>query len=237
MKWFGAPLTNDNEPGRLSGPAVIDWHADEVGVREKGWLCPKAFAPDKDWGKPNRDGRGTVDSAWRMGPWALVTQIWFGRRFDTNRLVSSELRSGSYAINGWVLPDMSCYQPPILLGMERVYRNEAALTHPSQTPVVGDSAMEMVFPRETDFPSGTLITGGNGGALYFGPGYMNWLAIPRHGKRPARIPVNCPVSKPLPGAINMGFFDGHAELVRLDSLWQLYWHLDYQPPAKRPGLQ
>ena len=30
--------------------------------------------------------------------------------------------------------------------------------------------------------------------------------------------------------------DGHAQAVKLDNLWQLYWHKDYQPPAKRPGL-
>jgi hypothetical protein len=35
--------------------------------------------------------------------------------------------------------------------------------------------------------------------------------------------------------VNVAFFDGHGELVKLDRLWQLYWHVDYQPPAKRPG--
>jgi hypothetical protein len=33
----------------------------------------------------------------------------------------------------------------------------------------------------------------------------------------------------------VGFFDGHVELVPLERLWSLYWHKDYQPPAKRPG--
>ena len=40
----------------------------------------------------------------------------------------------------------------------------------------------------------------------------------------------------LASAVNVAFFDGHGELVKLDRLWQLYWHKDYQPPAKRPGL-
>jgi hypothetical protein len=35
----------------------------------------------------------------------------------------------------------------------------------------------------------------------------------------------------------MTFFDGHAEQVKLERLWQLYWHKDYVPPAKRPGLK
>jgi prepilin-type processing-associated H-X9-DG protein len=41
----------------------------------------------------------------------------------------------------------------------------------------------------------------------------------------------------MPGAIQLSFFDGHAERVKLDDLWQLYWHVDYQPPTKRPGLR
>ena len=43
--------------------------------------------------------------------------------------------------------------------------------------------------------------------------------------------------EPLPGAVNVSFFDGHGELIKLDCLWQLYWHKDYRPPAKRTGLQ
>jgi prepilin-type processing-associated H-X9-DG protein len=60
---------------------------------------------------------------------------------------------------------------------------------------------------------------------------------PRHGRRPNPVPQYWPVDQPLPGAINVGFFDGHAELVKLDLLWQLYWHRGYAPPAKRPGLK
>jgi prepilin-type processing-associated H-X9-DG protein len=38
----------------------------------------------------------------------------------------------------------------------------------------------------------------------------------------------------MPGAINMGMTDGHAELVKLEDLWNYYWHLDWQPAAVRP---
>jgi prepilin-type processing-associated H-X9-DG protein len=40
----------------------------------------------------------------------------------------------------------------------------------------------------------------------------------------------------LPGAINISFADNHAELVKLEKLWSLYWHKDWKIPAKRPGL-
>jgi prepilin-type processing-associated H-X9-DG protein len=38
----------------------------------------------------------------------------------------------------------------------------------------------------------------------------------------------------LPGAINMGMTDGHAELVKLENLWSFSWHRDYIPPLIRP---
>jgi len=50
------------------------------------------------------------------------------------------------------------------------------------------------------------------------------------------LSTNFPSSKKLPGAINMVFYDGHAENVKLERLWQLYWHRDWKTPAKRPGL-
>jgi prepilin-type processing-associated H-X9-DG protein len=62
------------------------------------------------------------------------------------------------------------------------------------------------------------------------------FVTPRHGSRPNPVPTQWPQTLPLPGAVNVSFFDGHGELVKLDRLWQLYWHPDYQPPAKRPGL-
>ena len=43
-------------------------------------------------------------------------------------------------------------------------------------------------------------------------------------------------NQPLPGAVNVAFFDGHGETVKLDNLWQLYWHADYKPPVSRIGV-
>ena len=66
----------------------------------------------------------------------------------------------------------------------------------------------------------------------------NLIAIPRHGSdsRSEFDPSKEPANQHLPGAINVSFFDGHGEQVKVERLWQLYWHKDYQPPAKRPGL-
>jgi len=65
---------------------------------------------------------------------------------------------------------------------------------------------------------------------------MSMFTIPRHGSRPSRVPLNHLPAAKLPGAINVSFYDSHVEQVKLERLWQLYWHKGYVPPVKRPGL-
>jgi prepilin-type processing-associated H-X9-DG protein len=92
-----------------------------------------------------------------------------------------------------------------------------------------------VWPTAADLPASNLETGQNEiGGYRWG---MGMLTIPRHGSRPNRVPTSQRPQDPLPGAINVSFYDGHAEQVRLERLWQLEWHRDYRPPAKRPGLR
>ena len=61
---------------------------------------------------------------------------------------------------------------------------------------------------------------------------MNVFCIPRHGSRPSSAPNPWPSKGRLPGAVNIGFYDGHAELVPLEGLWQLYWHRGYVPTTR-----
>ena len=101
-------------------------------------------------------------------------------------------------------------------------------------PVIADGIAWYAFPMAWNRSPESLIFG-----IYradFGGGAMCALALPRHGNRPSPIPDRWPADQLLPGAINVSFFDGHGELVPLERLWQLYWHKDYVPPAKRPGL-
>jgi prepilin-type processing-associated H-X9-DG protein len=109
--------------------------------------------------------------------------------------------------------------------------SEAQLSRPTSTPVTADGAFVWVSPRASDLPPANLILDVRDRSL------MWIVALPRHGKRPSPVPTNWPANQPLPGAVNVSMFDGHVELVKLDNLWQLYWHKDYQPSEKRPGLQ
>jgi len=65
---------------------------------------------------------------------------------------------------------------------------------------------------------------------------MAMFTIPRHGSRPRKVSTDQSPAMKLPGAVNVSFYDGHVEQVKLERLWQLYWHKGYVPPVKRPGL-
>ena len=92
-----------------------------------------------------------------------------------------------------------------------------------------------IGPRATDAPAVNLTLGGLPKAD--GSDSMGSFMLPRHGSRPWKVPTNHPANQKLPGAINMSFYDGHVETVQLERLWQLYWHVGYVRPAKRPGLK
>jgi prepilin-type processing-associated H-X9-DG protein len=112
---------------------------------------------------------------------------------------------------------------------------------PSRAPTFGDgivpvNAEEMWGPKATDFPAVKLASGyGGTGFLLNQPG-MAAFTIPRHGSRLSNVSTNFPPNQKLKSAINMSFYDGHVEQIKLEKLWQLYWHRDYKVPAKRPGL-
>lgn len=178
-----------------------------------GWICPSTRIPG-DAAYPA--AQGTVRSAWIQGS---------GFDFVT-------YYTGSYGLNLWLTGFW-------LDGAGRIqssggFQSESAVPHPAMTPVLGDSVNMFGLPLASDLPPVNLVIGSFSG--WYGDSDMSKFAIPRHGSSPDPVPTDWPPDKPLPGAINVSFLDGHGELVKLDRLWQLYWHKDYQPPAKRPGL-
>jgi len=126
---------------------------------------------------------------------------------------------GSYALNGWFYSGVS--------DTTKEFGNEAAITHPSQTPIFMDSVWVDTWPQATDPPSADLYQGDNTA--------MGRICIARHGSMNVKAaPRRVNTASPLPGGVNIEFADGHAELVKLEKLWSLYWHRDYVPPATRP---
>lgn len=101
---------------------------------------------------------------------------------------------------------------------------------PALIPTITDWCWGLVRPESTDPLSAKWLGPDDG------PDIWQMPALPRHGRKPSNLPTNWPARSRLPGAVNVAFYDGHAEQAPLERLWQFYWHRDYVPPAKRPGL-
>lgn len=152
---------------------------------------------------------------------------------------------GSYGYNGWLFSDnLSANQGDGVnggftlgdgsSGKGGYFIKEAGVKRPINVPIFYDQSWTDAWPTEKGTPNryifsaGTGLTSptgqrGNGG----GPGEMGRITMARHGsgggtKAPKDV-VGMPASR-LPGAINMGFADGHTELVRLIDLWNFEWH-------------
>lgn len=209
-------LALDQSNGRIDRSDMAEWFAREVGKVGSSWICPCAQVHNE---KPGYiAGMGRVDTAWSL----------------TNYPTSGEYRCGSYAMNAWITRSTNQSSAAYALG----FTSEAGIIYPALTPVCADSVTNLVMPSAVDWPAQNLTLGSlsTGQAPVNGLGGMNALCIPRHGSRPTSPPSAWPMYAPLPGSVCVIFFDGHAQMAKLDQLWQFYWSPGYVPPLKRPGL-
>jgi len=133
--------------------------------------------------------------------------------------------AGSYAFNAWLYADNLGASPD----PTKLFLKESAIERPSQTPAFCDSVWINFWAQPNDAPARNLMN-----PTYAQIG-MSRITIPRHGGQAAgAAPTSWPAGQPLPGAINLGLADGHAELAPLQNLWSYYWYLGWQVPATRP---
>jgi prepilin-type N-terminal cleavage/methylation domain-containing protein/prepilin-type processing-associated H-X9-DG protein len=138
---------------------------------------------------------------------------------------------GSYGYNGWLYSDI-IFSEAGDPKQKQVFTRESTIQKPALTPVFLDENWVDLWPEETDRPYKNLYAGQ---PFAVSPDQMGRCTIARHGSRSAsRAPRNLGAGEKMPRAINMGFADGHTEMVKLEDLWNLYWHLDWQPPTARP---
>jgi prepilin-type N-terminal cleavage/methylation domain-containing protein/prepilin-type processing-associated H-X9-DG protein len=131
----------------------------------------------------------------------------------------------SYGLNGWLYAKAKSTGA---LHPEFSFSKDSQIREPTRTPVFVDCIWMDFFPLEADLPSPDLYNGD----MTYG---LSRCTIARHGAgSPAGAPRDFDTTQLLPGAINIGFADGHAEMVKLENLWQLAWHLNWQTPANRP---
>jgi prepilin-type N-terminal cleavage/methylation domain-containing protein len=187
---------------------LMDYYAAQNKLR----LCPSAPVHEPT---PTRwNAQGYADRAWVRWTSDNKTMLY-----------------GSYGYNGFLYSDLQFSErgdPK----QQQIFTREANIQKPAQTPVFFDENWVDVWPEETDQPYTNLYTGQ---PLDVSPNQLGRCTIARHGGRSAsKAPHNIPAGQKMPGSINMGMTDGHAEMVKLEDLWHYYWHLDWQPPALRP---
>jgi len=177
------------------------------GNQNRLLICPSTHEPSAAQPASSSGVPGAADLTWA---WSDQTNLYIG----------------SYALNGW-LYDHATYSATA--HPEYMMNKQSMLQKPAQTPVFCDAAWMDLWPLETDPPADDLYDG------EWSSGGMSRCTIARHAAgNPASAPRVFDTSQPLPGALNIGMADGHVELVRLDNLWQCYWHLNWMPPTPRP---
>jgi len=153
------------------------------------------------------------------GGYGAADLTWFWND-GTNQII------GSYAFNGWLYDEptygASAY-PQYMMS------KQSMIQQPAQTPVFCDADWVDAWPLETDPPADDLY---DGEPLDTG---MPRLTIARHATGPpGSAPRVFNTSQQMPGALNMAMVDGHVQLVKLEQLWQCYWHLNWVTPSPRP---
>jgi prepilin-type N-terminal cleavage/methylation domain-containing protein/prepilin-type processing-associated H-X9-DG protein len=217
-------LALDQEAGDgFSKSSVEDWFYFHVARPNDGWICP-----DAPLSNTNAQGVGTVSAPWC--PPAGI-DIFRGLFADEPRPPNwPKFRAASYSVNGWLIMAQPIFN--FNVGTTEHFVSEGQVTSPSITPVLGDSGWTCTgWPLATDGPPFNL-SGGEG----LTRAGMGVFLIARHGSSLKPCPTFWPPAQRLPGAINIAFFDGHAQLVPLENLWNFYWHFGYEVPPKRPGL-
>jgi len=107
------------------------------------------------------------------------------------------------------------------------FSKEGEFQQPTKNPVFADCAWADGWPAATDRPARNLL-------VEQSSSMMARFCIGRHGSVRRPPPTLVLAGSRLPGAINMVFVEGHVETVKLENLWEIYWHQKYVPPATRP---
>jgi hypothetical protein len=167
-------------------------------------VCPSATQTNS----PNK--WGTADMTW----------IWTG---------AGTPYEGSYIFNGWFYGTDDPFEGT---DPAQKFLKETDVQKPSQTPVFADANWVDFWPKNTDPPATDLYDGTQGSDT----GEMiGRITLARHGGAPpGNAPRNVPAGQTLPGAINLGIFDGHVETAKLENLWNYYWNNGWVVPVPRP---
>jgi prepilin-type N-terminal cleavage/methylation domain-containing protein/prepilin-type processing-associated H-X9-DG protein len=218
----------DQSPSGSTG----SWFINFIGYYSKATnvlICPTTSQPLLSGYNNNQDGNAVT-------PWCKTDYAGNGAPYI-----------GSYIINGWfscgvtngiVSPNGDGNGSP-----QYYYLKESAVKYASTTPVFSDGIWVDFWPLEGDSPchdlrgtltiNGTAVTNPQQGA-YPGKSFARTV-VARHDCNPTAPNSWINKGDVPPGAINVGMFDGHAELSKLRNLWNYTWHNQWNSKIATPG--
>src|SRR5688572_12394979 len=134
----------DGGSSRLDGPEVVDWYHQEVG-RGELWSCPSAPAPREHVGPANNWLHfGSVRSGWSYSH--------FEQDGGNQPLIAVNFRSGSYAVNGFLIEGARSRRYGGLEAGSNYFTREVQVPYPASTPVTADGVFFHITPHATDVP-------------------------------------------------------------------------------------
>jgi len=185
-------------------------------------LCP--MTPPLSASQINKDNTS--------GEWSgCADKAWYYAGFSDPQMVGGAADfEGGYGLNGNFYSDLSFDTPP-----DNFVTASDVITPVGKTPLFADALWCDGFPKMSDTRSPDLYTltwsqmnSDNGTGLWR-------FCIARHGNVPSSGATrNQATNTPMLGAINVVFYDGHGELVPLESLWSLYWSKSWVPRISPP---
>ena len=196
-------------------PANWDDALNSYSVAGNALLCPSTLNPPTL--PPDQGAVGAANVAW----------------VDWDNSVNQSI-SSSFGMNGYLYEMITQYPFLPAQKISYMFPKPSSVQQPSQPPLFFDEICIDTFPLETDLAATNLYIGQPSSGPAGGGRGMACCTILRHGGRTASSSVPYKSGQPLPGAINMGFDDGHGELVKLQNLWTYTWHLNWNP-AKVKG--
>jgi prepilin-type N-terminal cleavage/methylation domain-containing protein/prepilin-type processing-associated H-X9-DG protein len=202
---FGKMVSDYTSAGSSGGWIVnfIDYYSKATNLL----MCP---VTTKQPATPTADNsQGSV-----LEPW--------GKKLDNNFYISG------YGFNGWFFSDLRGDGGGYTLtsgapGNSGYYAKESSVRKPSEAPLFFDENWSDCWPMERDAIYHDLTKGSPYGD-HQGM-QMSRVAIVRHAGKPA--PNFQGTASRAPGAVNVSFFDGHAEMEKLPKLWTLSWHAQW----------
>ncbi len=199
-----------NSAGGTAGawiPNFIEYYSKATNL----FKCPTASRPPQTL---IGNSQGSADQLW-------------GRDFVLYAGGPNTHFQGGLGFNGWFFSDRG--GDPADSDDPDFFVREASVTKPSETPLFFDENWADCWPKETDQINHDLYMGS---PYSDHMGYsLGRVAIVRHGSvAPGGAPRNFRGSaQGAPGAVNVGLYDGHAELRKLPTLYYLYWHAKWNP--------